>query len=197
MDSQGERGVDGQPGERGPKGDHGQHGETGSVGQVGQMGQMGHMGERGPKGDHGQPGDTGGVGDTGQTGATGRTGATGKTEPATIWFGVNRWTYAGLAFLLIVSAGAYSTYRTEQRFNDQVGNVEMLIRHIEQASIDTDYRTCLGGNKIRSGIRNVLEGSFEVGNPRREQTLAQFALRDCEGEFPARSMPVPPVIGVP
>ena len=189
MDNQGERGDAGLPGERGPKGDHGQHGETGSVGQVGQMGQMGHMGERGPKGDHGQPGDTGCAGNTGQTGASGRTGATGKTEPQTIWFGVNRWTWAGIAFLFIVASGAYSTYKTDQRFREQV-------ERVERASIDTDYRTCLGGNKIRTGIRNVINTAYEEG-PRRDAALAEFILRDCEAEFPRRSMPLPPAIKAP
>jgi len=154
---------------------------------------MGVAGERGPKGDHGQHGEHGAHGEAGLKGATGARGATGpqgKTEPATIWFGVNRWTYAGLAFFLIVTVGAYSTYRTDQRFHEQIDRVE-------QASIDTDYRTCLGDNKIRAGIRSVLEGSFAVGNPRREAVLSQFIIRDCEGEFPMRSSTAAPIVKAP
>ena len=171
----GQRGVDGQhgaPGERGPQGDHGEAGKDGitgaagkaGTGERGQSGQRGVAGERGPKGDHGQDG---------------LTGPTGKTEPTTIWFGINRWTYAGIAFLLIVAMGGYTTYRTDQRFREQV-------ERVEQVSTDTDYRTCLGGNKIRTGIRNVIVTAYPEG-PRREQALAEFVLRDCEAEFPART----------
>jgi len=153
---------------------------------------MGVAGERGPKGDHGQHGEHGGDGArgaTGLTGATGATGAQGKTEPSIIWFGLNRWTWAGVAFLFIVAAGAYTTYRTDQRFREQVDRVE-------QASIDTDYRTCLGGNKIRNGLRNVISTAYPEG-PRRDAALAEFLLRDCEVEFPMRSNTAAPTIKVP
>jgi len=167
-------------GERGPKGDHGEVGETGLVGKTGEGGQAGQVGERGDSGHRGVAGERGPKGDHGQDGLA---GPPGKTEPQTIWFGINRWTYAGLAFLFIVASGAYSTYKTDQRFQDQVDRVE-------QASVDTDYRTCLGGNKIRTGIRNVINTAYEEG-PRRDAALAQFVLRDCDSEFPTRSVNPP------
>jgi hypothetical protein len=76
--------------------------------------------------------------------------------------------------------GGYTTWRIDQRFRDQV-------ERVEQASIDTDYRTCLGGNRIRTGIRNVIITAYPEG-PRRDTALAEFTLRDCEGEFPKRTI---------
>ena len=67
-------------------------------GERGDTGQRGVAGERGPKGDHGQRGDK---------------GNTGETEDVRFWFGWKKGTWALLAFLYIVVAGAVSQYRTE------------------------------------------------------------------------------------
>jgi len=155
-------------------------------GERGDAGQRGIAGERGPKGDHGQHGEHGGEGIEGRQGPRGLQGIQGKTEPTILWFGWKKWTWATLAFLFIVMSGAYATYSIDARFSRQVADTK-------QATIDGDYRICVGGNKIRSGIRKVLSSSYPDADPRREAALSEFILRECEIEYPNRSTPTPTV----
>lgn len=94
----------------------------------------GERGERGPQGDHGQPGER---------------GETGKTEPVTIWFGINRWTWAGIAFAVVVALGGYATWRIDQRFESQV---QTFARY----SLAQDYKSCVNQNKNAEKIRDLI-----------------------------------------
>ncbi len=118
-------------------------------GERGDSGERGVAGERGPKGDHGQHGEAGSTGETGETGARGSQGIQGKTEPVNIWFGINRWTWAGLAFVFIVLAGAYTNQSIGNKFSKQVST-------FAQYSIDQDYKACIDINKNTQQIRDLV-----------------------------------------
>jgi len=118
-------------------------------GERGDSGQRGVAGERGPKGDHGQHGEIGDTGLKGVEGPRGPQGIQGKTEPVKIWFGINRWTWAGIAFAFIVLVGAYTNHRIENKFSRQV---QLFSHH----SVDQDYKTCLNTNRNVDKIRELI-----------------------------------------